>query len=164
MTRPPQTTCPHTATTRATFVAVLTAGTFGAFAMAAPAQQMPPGPAPGSSEIPHPGVTKEQQRPTLGPPYVSATLQPVPRKALRPGTALRAQLSLDGDFVTIRFQWLRNGQPIDRAVWNRHTIRRADRGKRIQVRVTVIASDGRTAESVSPAVRIPKGPTTKSRG
>jgi hypothetical protein len=73
----------------------------------------------------------------------------------RAGRTLRAVApQLSAPAATHRYQWLRNGRPIKSATRAIYKTRKADRGKRISVRVVSTARDQQPLVSASPARRV----------
>jgi hypothetical protein len=71
------------------------------------------------------------------------------------GKRLRAVLpQLTGPAASYSYQWLRGGKPIKKATTATYRIRKADRGRRLSVRVTASAPGRTDLVSVSPAKRV----------
>ncbi|MCR1783864.1 hypothetical protein KVF89_15090 [Nocardioides carbamazepini] len=69
---------------------------------------------------------------------IAALAPPKARGAAKVGKVLRATTGSWSTGVTsVRYQWLRNGRPIKKATKARYQVTRADRGRRLSVRVTV---------------------------
>jgi len=75
----------------------------------------------------------------------------------KPGKSLRAVLpQLTGPAASYAYQWLRNGKPIKMATKATYQVRKADRGRRIAVRITAISPGRPDLVSHSPAKRVPR--------
>lgn len=73
----------------------------------------------------------------------------------RAGRTLRAVAPrLSAPAAAHRYQWLRDGRPITSATRATYKTRKADRGKRVSVRVVSTARDQQPLVSVSPARRL----------
>lgn len=73
----------------------------------------------------------------------------------RVGAKLRAlRPVLSAPAATWHYQWLRNGKPVKGAVRSSYRIRKADRGRRLTVRVTASAPGRADLVSVSPVRRV----------
>ncbi|MDQ6525758.1 hypothetical protein RB608_19235 [Nocardioides sp. LHD-245] len=75
----------------------------------------------------------------------------------KPGKTLRAVLpQVSTPAAGYRYQWLRNNKPIKKATRATYQIRKADRGRRIAVRITAISPGRPDLVSLSPAKRVPR--------
>ncbi|MBV6727100.1 hypothetical protein [Nocardioides daeguensis] len=94
----------------------------------------------------------------LAPPAAAPALVNLERAAVRGrarvGKVLRATSGRWSAGVTVvSYQWLRNGRAIKGATGQRYKVRRADRARRVSVRVTVRSATA-TGVSVSKATRV----------
>lgn len=81
-------------------------------------------------------------------PSIEGTARPGKVLTARPGTYVPSD-------VTVRYQWLRDGEPVRHAVGASYRVTGRDRGADLQVEVTVTAPAHAATTYVSPPVRVP---------
>lgn len=115
-------------------------------APAAPAGDAPaPAPAPASGG----GAAGVPQAPVFSTPKLA-----LPRK-LKVGAKVAAPAKVAGA-TSVRYQWLRNGKAIRRATKRTYRITRADRGRKLAVRLTLTLPGGAKKTVTSKAVKVPR--------
>ncbi|MBM7518383.1 hypothetical protein [Nocardioides nitrophenolicus] len=108
---------------------------------------------PGGPTTPTP-TTPTLPAPTTGSGWTATTTAGLRGRA-EVGARLRAVLpQLTASASTYSYQWLRNGKPIKRATAASYRIRKADRGRRLAVRITASAPGRPDLVSVSPVRRV----------
>jgi hypothetical protein len=110
----------------------------------------PPGTTPGTTP---PGTTP----PTTTPfPLTSRTIiKLILPKRIKVGATLAAPKKIKGA-KTVKYQWLRNGKKIRRATKRTYRVVRADRGKKLQLRLTFVTTKGKTLFLMTKSVKVPR--------
>ncbi len=76
-------------------------------------------------------------------------------KRIKVGATLAAPKKIKGA-KSVKYQWLRNGKAIKRATKRTYRIVRADRGKKLQLRLTIVTTAGKKLVLKTKAVKVPR--------